>query len=150
MTYNGTVPGPLVVCHQDDYVELTLKNPSASVTEHNIDFHASTGGARGRSADPCPARPGDVLRFKATKPGVFVYHCAPGGVMIPYHVVHGMSGTIMVLPREGLTDGKGNPLRYDRVYYVGGAGLLHPEGRERQLEGLRRTPCRTSPTSFRS
>jgi len=22
MTYNGSVPGPLVVCHQDDYVEL--------------------------------------------------------------------------------------------------------------------------------
>ena len=68
-----------------------------------------------------------MLRFKATKPGVFVYHCAPGGVMIPYHVVHGMSGTIMVLPREGLTDGKGNPLRYDRVYYVGEQDFYIPK-----------------------
>ena len=28
-----------------------------------------------------------VLRFKATRAGVFVYHCAPGGDMIPWHVV---------------------------------------------------------------
>jgi nitrite reductase (NO-forming) len=39
--------------------------------------------------------------------------------MIPWHVVSGMSGTIMVLPRDGLKDEKGEPLRYDRVYYVG-------------------------------
>ena len=40
------------------------------------------------------------------KHGVFVYHCAPGDVMIPYHVVHGMNGAVMVLPRDGLNDGK--------------------------------------------
>lgn len=39
--------------------------------------------------------------------------------MIPYHVVHGMNGAIMVLPRDGLKDAKGNPLRYDKAYYVG-------------------------------
>ena len=27
MTFNGSVPGPLMVVHQDDYVELTLVNP---------------------------------------------------------------------------------------------------------------------------
>ncbi|MEO7209381.1 MAG: hypothetical protein ABIY35_00430, partial [Chitinophagaceae bacterium] len=26
-TYNGTVPGPMIVVHQNDFVELTLKNP---------------------------------------------------------------------------------------------------------------------------
>jgi nitrite reductase (NO-forming) len=30
-----------------------------------------------------------------------------------------MHGTIMVLPRDGLKDGDGKPLRYDRAYYVG-------------------------------
>ena len=127
MTYNGTVPGPLVVCHQDDYVELTLRNPANSVTEHNIDFHASTGALGGGGLTHVLPGEETVLRFKATKPGVFVYHCAPGGVMIPYHVVHGMNGTIMVLPREGLTDGKGNPLRYDRVYYVGEQDFYIPK-----------------------
>jgi nitrite reductase (NO-forming) len=30
-----------------------------------------------------------------------------------------MNGAITVLPREGLKDGKGNPITYDRAYYVG-------------------------------
>ena len=38
-----------------------------------------------------------MLRFKATRPGTFVYHCAPGGPMIPWHVVSGMAGAIMRL-----------------------------------------------------
>ena len=65
--------------------------------------------------------PGDevVLRFKATKPGVFVYHCAPGGIMIPLHVVSGMNGAIMVLPREGLKDADGNLVEYDKAFYIG-------------------------------
>ena len=60
-----------------------------------------------------------VLRWKATKPGVFVYHCAPGDVMIPYHVTHGMNGAVMVLPRDGLKDADGKPFKYDRAYYIG-------------------------------
>ena len=119
MTFDGSVPGPLIVCHQDDYIELTLKNPSTNTTEHNIDFHASTGALGGGGLTLIQPGEETILHFKATKPGVFIYHCAPGGVMIPYHVVHGMNGAIMVLPREGLSDGKGNPLRYDRAYYVG-------------------------------
>ena len=126
-TFDGSVPGPLIVCHQDDYVELTLKNPAGNMMEHNIDFHASTGALGGGGLTLI--RPGEetVLRFKATKPGVFIYHCAPGGPMIPYHVVHGMNGAIMVLPREGLTDGKGNPLSYDRAYYVGEQDFYIPK-----------------------
>jgi nitrite reductase (NO-forming) len=49
------------------------------------------------------------------KVGTLVYHCAPGGVMIPWHVVMGMNGAIMVLPREGLNDGDGNRLSYDKA-----------------------------------
>ena len=127
MTFNGSVPAPLIVCHQDDYVELTLKNPSTNIMEHNIDFHASTGALGGGGLTHIQPGEETILRFKATRPGVFVYHCAPGGQWIPYHVVHGMNGAIMVLPREGLTDGKGNPLRYDRVYYVGEQDFYVPK-----------------------
>ena len=119
MTFNGSVPGPLIVVHQGDYVELTLENPESSSLEHNIDFHASTGAMGG--GELTHVEPGEkaVLRFRATKPGVFVYHCAPGGIMIPWHVVSGMNGALMVLPRDGLKDQLGNPVRYDRVYYIG-------------------------------
>jgi len=126
MTYNGSIPGPLIVVHVGDYVELTLVNPSTNTLQHNIDFHAATGALGGGGLTLI--NPGEqvILRWKATRPGVFVYHCAPGGPMIPWHVVSGMSGAIMVLPREGLTDGNGKPLHYDRVYYVGENDLYIP------------------------
>lgn len=118
-TYHGWVPGPMIVVHEGDYVELTLRNPASNVLEHNIDFHASTGALGGGALTKVSPGQQAVLRWKATKPGVFVYHCAPGDVMIPYHVTHGMNGAVMVLPREGLKDGAGQPLKYDRAYYIG-------------------------------
>lgn len=118
-TFNGTVPGPMIVVHEGDYVELTLKNLPTSVLMHNIDFHASTGALGGGALTQVMPGEQAVLRWKAVKQGVFVYHCAPGDIMIPYHVVHGMNGAVMVLPRGGLNDGRGNPLKYDRAYYIG-------------------------------
>lgn len=118
LTYNGSVPGPMIVVHQDDYVQLTLVNPDTNTLMHNIDFHAATGALGG--ADLTQVDPGQevTIRFKATKSGVFIYHCAPGGMMVPLHVVSGMNGAIMVLPREGLKDENGNPLHYDKAYYI--------------------------------
>jgi nitrite reductase (NO-forming) len=117
--YNGSVPGPMIVVHEGDYVELTLINLAANAMEHNIDFHASTGALGGGALTKILPGEQTVLRWKAIKQGVFVYHCAPGDVMIPYHVVHGMNGAVMVLPRDGLKDGKGNPLKYDLAYFIG-------------------------------
>jgi nitrite reductase (NO-forming) len=119
MTYNGSVPGPLIIVHQDDYVEVTLKSLGRNQLEHNIDFHASTGALGGGALTHIYPGEETVLRWKATKPGVFTYHCAPGGAMIPYHVCHGMNGAIMVLPRDGLKDGAGNALSYDQIAYIG-------------------------------
>ncbi len=127
LTFNGSVPGPLIVCHEGDYVELTLVNPKESVMEHNIDFHASTGALGGGTLTHVLPGQQTVLRWRAVKPGVFVYHCAPGGVMIPYHVVHGMNGAIMVLPRDGLKDKEGNQLSYDQVFYVGEQDFYIPK-----------------------
>ena len=119
MTFNGSVPGPLMVVHEGDFVELTLINPDTNTMQHNIDFHASTGALGGGALTLINPGEQTKLRFKATRTGVFVYHCAPGGPMIPWHVVSGMNGAIMVLPREGLKDDTGKPIKYDRVYYVG-------------------------------
>ncbi|WP_087003684.1 copper-containing nitrite reductase [Rhizobium sullae] len=118
MTFDGSVPGPLIVVHQDDYVEVTLVNPETNTLQHNIDFHSATGALGGGALTVVNPGESAVLRFKATKAGVFVYHCAPPG-MVPWHVTSGMNGAIMVLPREGLTDGHGKELVYDKVYYVG-------------------------------
>jgi nitrite reductase (NO-forming) len=119
MSFNGSIPGPMMVVHQGDYVEVTLVNPATNTMPHNIDFHAATGALGG--GDLTLIGPGEeaVLRWKATRTGVFLYHCIPGGSMIPWHIASGMAGTVMVLPRDGLKDAVGKSLRYDRVYYIG-------------------------------
>jgi nitrite reductase (NO-forming) len=118
LTYEGTVPGPMIVVHKNDYVKLTLVNPADNKEVHNIDFHASTGALGG--AELSKVAPGQeaTIRFKATKTGTFIYHCAPGGIMTPLHIVSGMNGAIMVLPRDGLKDENGDPVRYDKAYYI--------------------------------
>ncbi len=126
MTYDGSIPGPLMVVHQDDYVELTLINPDTNSLAHNIDFHAATGALGG--GELTLVNPGEqvTLRFKATRSGTFVYHCAPGGPMIPWHVVSGMNGAIMVLPRDGLRNDKGEPVKYDKIFYIGESDFYIP------------------------
>ncbi len=119
LTFGGSVPGPIIVVHEGDYVEVTLQNLEHNFMEHNIDFHASTGALGGGALTKVLPGEQAILRWKATKPGVFVYHCAPGDIMIPYHVTHGMNGAVMVLPRDGLKDATGAPYAYDRAYYIG-------------------------------
>lgn len=130
MTFEGWVPGPMMVVHEGDYVELTLKNDPDNTMQHNIDFHAATGGLGGGALTL--VNPGEQvkLRFRATRAGVFVYHCAPGGEMIPWHVVSGMNGAILVLPRDGLKDEKGNLLKYDRIYYIGEQDFYVPRDKD--------------------
>jgi len=132
--FNGSVPGPLIVCHQHDYIELTLVNPDTNMLAHNIDLHASTGALGG--GELTLVSPGEevTFRFKATKIGTFIYHCAPGGIMTPWHVVMGMNGAVMVLPREGLSDGDGNSLTYDKAYYIGEQDFYVPQDESGQYK----------------
>jgi FtsP/CotA-like multicopper oxidase with cupredoxin domain len=136
MTFNGSIPAPMMVVHEGDYVELTLVNPETNGMPHNVDFHAATGGLGG--AQMLEVMPGEqaTMRFKATRAGAFVYHCAPAG-MIPWHVTSGMNGAILVLPRDGLKDGAGKRLKYDRIYYVGESDFYIPrdkDGKYKQYE----------------
>jgi nitrite reductase (NO-forming) len=110
---------------------------------HNLDFHAATGALGGASLNKVAPGEEVVLTWKAIKPGVFVYHCAPGGTMIPFHTISGMNGALMVLPRGGLKDAKGKPWRYDRAYYVGEQDLYLPKDKNgkykkynKPLEGM--------------
>lgn len=133
MTFNGSMPGPTMVVHEGDYVEITLVNPASNAMPHNVDFHAATGALGGaKLTDVAPGEQA-TMRFKADRSGVFVYHCAPEG-MVPWHVVAGMSGTIMVLPREGLKDPEGKELKYDRAYTIGEFDLYIPKDENGQYK----------------
>ncbi len=132
MAFDNSVPGPVPVVHQYDWVELTLHNGASkeagftvndgsgpNLMLHNVDFHAATGALGGGELTQIVPGAEVVLTWRAVKAGLFVYHCAPGGAMVPYHVVTGGNGALLVLPREGLRDGYGNPIRYDRAFYFG-------------------------------
>lgn len=136
-TFNGTVPGPMIVVHQNDFVELTLKNPATNTQMHNIDFHAATGAMGG--GDITLVNPGQQVkfRFRCTRPGVFVYHCAPGGTMVPIHVTAGMSGAIMVLPREGLKDENEKLVKFDRAYYIAEQDYYLPKDKNGKIKNFK-------------
>ena len=100
MTYNGQVPGPFIRVRQGDTVDLTFENPSENNLPHNVDFHACAGPGGGATATM--TAPGETarLRFKATYPGAFIYHCAVPN--LDMHISAGMFGIILVEPPEGL------------------------------------------------
>src|SRR3546814_20574607 len=43
MTFNGSMPGPTLVVHEGDEVEITQVNEATNDMTHKIDFHAANG-----------------------------------------------------------------------------------------------------------
>jgi nitrite reductase (NO-forming) len=99
-TFNGKVPGPFVRVRTGDVVTVRLTNDPASMMMHNVDFHAVLGPGGGAVATV--AGPGETrsFTFKATAPGLYVYHCAT----MPHaqHIANGMYGLILVEPAGGM------------------------------------------------
>jgi nitrite reductase (NO-forming) len=108
-TFDGKVPGPFVRVRVGDIVTVHLTNDASSMMMHNVDFHAVLGPGGGGQATS--AGPGETrsFTFRATTPGLFVYHCAT----MPHaeHIANGMYGLILVEPAGGLP-------KADREYYV--------------------------------
>ncbi|RDZ63932.1 nitrite reductase, copper-containing [Haloferax sp. Atlit-12N] len=110
MTYNGQVPGPFIRVRQGDTVNLTFENPEENAMPHNVDFHAVAGPGGG--AEATMTNPGETahLRFKATYPGAYIYHCAVPNMDM--HISAGMFGLILIEPPEGLPE-------VDQEVYIG-------------------------------
>ena len=86
-------PGPIVHVRQGQTVEMTLTNGGS--IPHSIDFHAARIAPNKAFRD---AMPGEsfTFRFKASDPGVFMYHCGTKPVLA--HIANGMYGAIVVTP----------------------------------------------------
>ncbi|WP_101294752.1 copper-containing nitrite reductase [Halegenticoccus soli] len=119
MTYGGQIPGPFVRVRVGDTVNLTFRNPEGNAMPHNVDFHAVAGPGGG--AEATMAMPGETkrLRFKATYPGAYIYHCAVPN--LDMHISAGMFGIILVEPEEGLPE-------VDHEFYLGQHELYAKEG----------------------
>jgi len=108
-TFNGKVPGPMIRVRQGDTVEVTVQNDPASHMTHSVDFHAAIGPGGGAALSQTAPGQSKTFSFKATTPGLFVYHC--GTPMIAEHIANGMYGMILVEPPGGLP-------KVDREYYL--------------------------------
>ncbi|MDT8068121.1 MAG: copper-containing nitrite reductase [Terriglobia bacterium] len=108
-TFNGKVPAPMIRVRQGDTVEVTLKNDAGSHMVHSVDFHAALGPGGGAAFSQAAPGQSKTFSFKATTPGLFVYHC--GTPMIAEHIANGMYGLILVEPAGGLP-------HVDHEYYL--------------------------------
>ncbi|OGF56551.1 MAG: nitrite reductase [Candidatus Fraserbacteria bacterium RBG_16_55_9] len=96
-TFNGTMPGPLMIVNEGDTVEITVRNED-SIT-HGLSMHAANTQTSAFVGN-ISAGQTKTLTFKAEYPGVFMYHCAPGGHGIMTHTLGGMFGMIVVEPKK--------------------------------------------------
>jgi nitrite reductase (NO-forming) len=95
--FEGGAPGPVVHARQGQTVEMTLTNDGA--IPHSIDFHAARIAPNEAFVDVMPGK-SFTFRFKASDPGVFMYHCGTKPVLM--HIANGMYGAIVVEPPAGV------------------------------------------------
>jgi nitrite reductase (NO-forming) len=88
-----SAPGPIIHVKQGQTVEMTLTNGGA--IPHSIDFHAARIAPNVAFRDVVPGE-SFTFRFKASDPGVFMYHCGTKPVLA--HIANGMYGAIIVRP----------------------------------------------------
>lgn len=96
---NDTVPGPLIVVDEGDIVEFIIENKGT--VPHGASIHAAYTQTSKYLGKIKPGEKGRVV-FRATIPGVYMYHCAPGGHAIPMHVLFGQYGMMVVKPKHSV------------------------------------------------
>ncbi len=96
-TFNGTMPGPQMIVNEGDTVEITVINED-SVT-HGLSIHAANTQTSDHVGNIAPGET-KTLTFTADYPGVYMYHCAPGGHGIMAHTMGGQFGMMVVEPQQ--------------------------------------------------
>jgi len=94
---NGKVPGPLIVVEEGDIVEVIVENKGT--VPHGASIHSAYTQTSKYLGKINPGQSGRVV-FRCTQPGVYMYHCAPGGHAIPMHVLFGQYGMMVVKPKR--------------------------------------------------
>lgn len=107
--------GDLTPCGEDHGDEDTHMMSADSEYEkdghakHSVDLHAVIGPGGGAVLTQVESGKIEAFQFKATRPGIYVYHCA--SPHIPTHIANGMYGMILVEPKNGLA-------KVDKEFYV--------------------------------
>jgi nitrite reductase (NO-forming) len=114
-------PGPVLHVRQGQTVQMTLTN--GGTIPHSIDFHAARIAPNLAFKDVAP---GDsfTFRFKASDPGVFMYHCGTKPVLA--HIANGMYGALVVDPATPLPNADREYVLVASEWYLNGDGVSTP------------------------
>ena len=94
MTFNGTIPGPLITANQGDTLNITLINEGKLA--HSLNFHAGFGPNHALSG-VVSAGESKTWTMKVNYPGAFLYHCDGDNLNGMWeHIADGMYGGIVV------------------------------------------------------
>jgi nitrite reductase (NO-forming) len=96
-TIDNKIPGPTVIVNEGDIVEFTIVNNGN--IPHGASIHAANTQTSKYLGKIYPGDSNTVV-FQANMPGVYMYHCAPGGHAIPMHIIFGQYGMMVVKPRK--------------------------------------------------
>lgn len=96
-TVSNRIPGPTLTVQEGDIVSLTFVN-KGNIT-HGASVHAVYSQTSKYLGKIAPGDSGTVV-FQANTPGVYMYHCAPGGHGIPMHIIFGQYGMVVVEPKQ--------------------------------------------------
>lgn len=95
---DGKIPGPTLIVDEGDVVEMTIHNEGTIA--HGASIHAAYTQTS-KYVGKIGPKSSKSVRFRAMMPGVYMYHCAPGGHAIAMHVLGGQYGMIVVRPKPG-------------------------------------------------
>lgn len=94
---NGTIPGPTIIVEEGDIVEFTVNNKGK--VPHGASIH-SAYTQTSKYLGKIPPDESRTMVFQVNTPGVYMYHCAPGGHAIPMHIIFGQYGMMVVKPKK--------------------------------------------------
>jgi nitrite reductase (NO-forming) len=114
-------PGPIVHVRQGQTVRMTLTN--GGTIPHSIDFHAARIAPNVAFRDVMPGE-SFTFSFKASDPGVFMYHCGTKPVLA--HIANGMYGAIVVDPATPLPKADHEYVLVASEWYLNGDGIEAP------------------------
>jgi nitrite reductase (NO-forming) len=123
MTFNDTIPGPVIAVNQGDSFQITLINKGEII--HSLDIHGIEGSDQALSG---PIQPGQskTWKVKATNAGVFMYHCDGDNLNgIWDHIASGMYGGIVVHSKDERKAAKEFYVVFGEVYNNADKGLFN-------------------------
>jgi len=94
---DGKIPGPTLIVDEGDVVEFNVANEG--MIPHGASIHSAYTQTSKYVGSIMPGTTKSV-KFRAMTPGIYMYHCAPGGHAIPMHVIGGQYGMMIVRPKD--------------------------------------------------